>query len=272
MNLRRSIAGFSLIELLVVIAIIGILAAIVAPSLQTFRKGDAMAAATSQLLGGAARARQMALTQRTDVYMVFLPTNFVGLITEPHWLALDDQQRIALTNLVDRQLTGFTFVSFRSAGDQPGQGRPYYHGAWEQLPDGVFILPEKFRYRSEVPQFFTISDPAKGEDYRIYGFERVEVPFPTATAPSIFLPCIGFDHQGRLITRPQNEEAELIPLAAGSVAYPRDPKTKQLVILGPNENQVSVQEQPPNNSRIGYHVVRIDWLTGRGHLERREIQ
>src|SRR5689334_13492974 len=68
--------AFTLIELLTVIAIIGILAAIVSPTLIHLRKGDAMLAATRQMLDDCGRARQLAISQRTTVYMVFVPTNF----------------------------------------------------------------------------------------------------------------------------------------------------------------------------------------------------
>ena len=71
--LRRA---FTLVEMLVVIAIIGIVAAISVPALKNFQKADASAAATRQLLDDVARARQFAISQRSTVYMVFVPRNF----------------------------------------------------------------------------------------------------------------------------------------------------------------------------------------------------
>src|SRR4051812_45868760 len=73
---RPFLRAFTLIELLVVISIIGILAAILAPAVSHLLKGDNTLAATRQMLDDCARARQMAISQRTTVYMVFVPTNF----------------------------------------------------------------------------------------------------------------------------------------------------------------------------------------------------
>jgi prepilin-type N-terminal cleavage/methylation domain-containing protein len=72
----RSQAAFTLVELLTVIAIVGILVAMVAPVLSNFRRGDLTASATRQLIDDVARARQLAISHRTTVYMVFVPTNF----------------------------------------------------------------------------------------------------------------------------------------------------------------------------------------------------
>lgn len=257
-------AAFTLIELLVVIAIIGIMAAIVAPTLSGFRKGDAMASATSQLLGGVSRARQLAISQRADVYMVFLPTNYWGTID---WNQLTYSQKVAATNLADKQLTGYTFVSFRQVGDQPGRGTTNYLSSWQALPSGIFIPSEKFV--DNVNYSYPIFDPAKGETFNIHSFARREFPFPTADSKvSLLLPYIAFDYRGKLISPlPTGENNEFIPLAHGSVLTPRNPQTKVLQI-GPADPL----EQPPGNSTNGYHLVSIDWLTGRGHLERREIQ
>src|SRR5579872_3782665 len=70
--------AFTLIELLTVIAIVGILAALVAPVFIHFSKPDVTEAATRQMLDDVARARQLAISQRSTVYMVFIPTNFWG--------------------------------------------------------------------------------------------------------------------------------------------------------------------------------------------------
>ena len=58
-----------------VIAIMGILAAIALPSIRGI-KPNAKVAGTRQLLEAVGRARQLAISQRTTVYMVFLSTNF----------------------------------------------------------------------------------------------------------------------------------------------------------------------------------------------------
>src|SRR4051812_10350702 len=121
MKFRRSYAAFTLMELLVVIAIIGILAALVGPIVSNFRKGDAMLSGTRQMLDTVARARQLAISQRTTVYLVFVPTNFWDN-TPANVTAygnLPASLRTVTSNLLDKQLTGYALVSLRSVGDQP---------------------------------------------------------------------------------------------------------------------------------------------------------
>src|SRR5437016_6365327 len=72
---RSSSAAFTLIELLVVISIIGLLAGLAVPVMRNF-KPNVVSGATRQLLDDVHRARQLAISQRTTVYMVFVPTNF----------------------------------------------------------------------------------------------------------------------------------------------------------------------------------------------------
>ncbi|HLP77803.1 MAG TPA: type II secretion system protein [Candidatus Paceibacterota bacterium] len=268
MKSQRAYAAFTLIELLVVIAIIGILTAILAPTLTSFRKGDAMAAGTSQLLGGVSRARQLAISQHTDVYMVFLTTNF--------WQTLDwspskisPAEKVAVTNLSDKQLTGYAFVSFRSVGDQPGQRTFRYLSSWHVLPESIFIPEYKFLFRDVNVPNPVITDTAKGATYKVYGFDRINVPFPNETSgQSVSLPCIAFDYQGKLLSQPPGgEDAEYIPLAHGGVSYSRNPETKVLT-LGP----AGGEERPASNSISAYNLVRVDWLTGRSTLERKEMQ
>src|SRR6266571_5117108 len=69
------IPAFTLIELLVVISIVGLLAGLAVPVVNNF-KPNVVAGATRQLLDDVARARQYAISQRTTVFMVFVPTNF----------------------------------------------------------------------------------------------------------------------------------------------------------------------------------------------------
>src|SRR6185503_14502554 len=64
------------IELLVVIAIIGILAALLAPVLKNFSKPDVTVSATRQMLDDMARARQLAISERSTVFVVFVHSNF----------------------------------------------------------------------------------------------------------------------------------------------------------------------------------------------------
>jgi prepilin-type N-terminal cleavage/methylation domain-containing protein len=262
MNSRRQYAAFTLIELLVVIAIIGIIAAIVGPSLGHFRKGDAMLSATRQMLDAVYHARQLAISQRTTVYMVFVPMNY--------WNNLSPAQQttLAATNLADKQLTGYTFVSLRTVGDQPGQNVTNYLSSWKTLPDSTFIDTNKFKApgagNSFGPVWLQINDPVTAAPlYYIYGFKTNAIPFPMPDSPPVIMPSIGFDYLGRLVSG----QDEYIPLAHGSVSYTRNPVTKGLELSPP-----SIQESPSGNSVSSYNVIHIDWLTGRARLEHREIQ
>src|SRR5262249_33503130 len=120
MKLRRGKKAFTLIELLTVIAIIGVIAAVVAPVLSHFKKGDAMAAATRQLLDAVHQARQLAISQHTTVYMVFSPPTLWSetLFTSG---SFSQKEKEAATNAMEKEQTGYAFVSLRSIGDQPGQ-------------------------------------------------------------------------------------------------------------------------------------------------------
>ena len=178
-------SAFTLIELLVVIAILGILAALTVPVLKNFGKSDATLGASRQLLDGVARARQLAISQRTTVYMVFLPTNFWN---NSIWLGtLTFAQQTAVTNLADRQLSGYNFVAYGAMGDQPGQHAWHYLDRWQGLPDGTFIALTKFTNSLNGPPY-TITDSINpGKFYNILGFATNAIPFPTATNNAVDL-------------------------------------------------------------------------------------
>ena len=233
------VSAFTLIELLVVIAILGIMAGLTVPVLKNFAKSDATLGASRQLLDGAARARQLAISQRTTVYMVFVPTNFWNNISGPWpntwWSGLTDAQKTAATNLCDKQLTGYTFVSLRSVGDQPGQGRARYLDQWQTLPDNTFIAFQKF-YTTNTIWDNTVIPPVS---YPISIFNyTTNIPFPTATnaAPSpVSLPFIAFNYLGQLTADGQTVAGadEYIPIAKGSVIYAADAGTKMYQFNSP---------------------------------------
>jgi type II secretory pathway pseudopilin PulG len=261
--------------LLVVIAILGLMAGLAVPVLKNFAKSDATLGASRQLLDGVARARQLAIGQRTTVYMVFVPTNFWtptwmdanGQNPTTAWNNLTPALQTAAINLCDKQLTGYTFVSLRSVGDQPGQGQPHYLAPWQTLPDGTFIAFQKF-YTTN-----TIVDPISGASYPISEFNYTNnFPFPTETATtnSVWLPWIAFNYLGQLTVDGQTVAGadEYIPIAKGSVLFARDPTTKAFQFNSPD-----VAENPPGNStNISYNIVHIDRLTGRAVLEYHKMQ
>jgi len=251
--------AFTLIELLVVISIMGILAGLAIPAIKNFGKAEAVQAATRQMLDDVGRARQLALSQRTTVYMVFLPAQFWTL---PGYSALPQAEKDKAAKLYDKQLSAYAFVTLRSVGDQPGRSTPRYLSTWQSLPEGTFIAPWKFLPRG--PVLATYPNPA-GPPFVVKGFSTNSLPFPSAEAPGgVLLPNIAFNHLGRLTSG----EDEFIPLARGSVGYSRDLNNVPLAL------PPSVQERPPGNSTDtnSFNLIHIEWLTGRAKLERQEVK
>jgi prepilin-type N-terminal cleavage/methylation domain-containing protein len=258
-------AAFTIIELMVVIAIIGVLAAISLPAIRGMTKSNAMIAANRQLLDDIAYARQRAIADHTTVYMVFIPPHIVNPAYVPP-AGSDPVVMKQYTNLLGAQFTTYSFLSLRSVGEQPGRSTPRYLTGWRSLPNGVFIATNKFN----IPPPFTQPAPQPFRNFPVLN----TFPFPLATntiTGTIFLPYIGFDYLGRLVRfdifdQPVPPIDEYIPLARGSIFYPRDS-------AGNFTNApADVQENPLNNSVNNSNVIHIEWLTGRAKVERQEVQ
>lgn len=271
--------GFTLIELLVVIGIIALLAAITVPAIGNMKRSDAMTAATRQLLDDVGRARQLAISRHTTVYMIFCPSNFWSdsfrVSGSDRYATLPVAERNKSARLYDKQMTGYTFVSLRDVGEQPGRLSPDYIGPWRTLPENTFIPLFKFNPRQLTP--VPIYDPPKPatteRTFPVRGFARTNnIPFPSeeayyfptpnANAPYPTVPYIAFNYLGQM----ESDQDEYIPVARGTVAHPRDPKTRK-----PRQGLPELIESPPGNSTNSFNLIHIDRLTGRARLIQQEI-
>jgi prepilin-type N-terminal cleavage/methylation domain-containing protein len=271
---RRQHCAFTLIELLVVIAIMGLLAAIAVPTLTKF-KPNVTAAATQRLLTDVNRARQLAISQHTTVYMVFVPTNYFNdpayaVLTQPQYITeLSKAQK-----LWDKQMIAYTFISLRSVGDQPGRPTPRYLDTWRTLPEGTYIAAVKFQRFQPSIYLDIYTNSATLPAFRVFGFRTNNlIPFPSETAPSfaghwVTLPYIAFNYLGELVdaTGQPTGQNELIPISQGAVLVPRDSHR------APMQGPPSITESPTGNTTNSFNLINIDWLTGRARVEHQEVQ
>lgn len=250
--------GFTILELMLVIAVIGIMMALALPHLAGFGKSNSMTAATRQLLDDCALARQRALVNRSDVYMVFVPPNFWAGTN----VIVPTRQ---YTNLANRQYTGYAIVSGSTVGDQPGRHYPHYLTDWKSLPQGIFIAPFQFSNtngQSPLPMLVGTTNTTTGVSnaFAVQPFNQVSLPFPsTYNGLTYSLPCIGFSPRGQLLTTTN----QYIVLASGSVFTP----------LGSNgmaqlNVSATVIETPAGNETNNPNIIALDALTARATLER----
>jgi len=250
--------------MLVVIVIIGILAALGAPTLKGLRQANLVASANRQLLDDLSFARIRALSDRTTVYMVFIPTNIVTVLNLP---ALRPDERRIVSNLVLGQYSTYALLTLRTVGDQPGQQTPRYLTEWRSLPKGILIPDVKFLGPANYP---VLGSPNYAPTVRsAFGsaFSRRDgLPFPKARSAitNVFLPYIGFNAQGQVVS----QHDELIPLVRGTISVKRDPAKGGFAAKAADPNL----SPRPIIATNDFQGVRVNWVTGRAKVEATDFQ
>ncbi len=240
--------AFTLLELLMVIAIIGIISGMALKTIGNLAKPKGMSSASRQVLDDLSYARSLALSSRSTVYFVMVPTNVYTFTNSLYSL----QESNSLMDLIGYQYRGYALLQLRSIGEQPGQQHPHYLTGWRQLPDNVFFPPAAF----------------DNQALNSGTFSRADFPFPNADSRPWTLHYIAFNAQGQLVYR-NSVGDELatqgdahVPLTEGSI----------FTLLNPDGSHQRVAadllESEPGLHTNRVTRVTVNWVTGRSRIER----
>lgn len=254
-TLRPAWAAFTLLELLVVLGIIGIIASLALPAISKLSKPKGMAVATRQILDDLSYARTLALGTRSTVYFVLLPPDLTNYPAAYATNSYTQAQTNLLNELVALQFRGYALYQRRSIGDQPGRMTPRYLTEWKSLPEHIFFPPPAYTNNA----------------FNAGTFDYADFHFPTVDSPLWTLPFVAFNSQGQLVRInaagdevPTQSDA-LVPLTEGSILTPRN------IDAAYDPSAVDWTETPPGRHTNLVYRVRVNWVTGRGRIERPEL-
>lgn len=179
-NLSRSVAAshsnqsaFTLIELLVVVAIMAIMIAIALPRFEDIGRGSKMRAAINELRATIALARQWAIANREDTFIV-LP---------------DDQTAVyngLSTNEYKKALRSYAVYS-RSRG---------YLKDWTYLPNGVYFVDRFNSQQASRPSSCVQENKNVFRQETLYYNPTNGIPFPAVTNTTKTINALRFTPQG----------------------------------------------------------------------------
>ncbi|MDB6052627.1 MAG: hypothetical protein JWN25_150 [Verrucomicrobiales bacterium] len=230
--------GFTLIEMLAVLAIVGIIVSMTVPAVVGLSKANTLTVAARQLSDDLNLARQMAINNRSVVYVLFVST-----IKTP-----------TIKSLQKGQGSQYAFFSDRKVGDQPGVYHPVFLGKWKSLPENMFIIPYKFANVQGNPDYTPFPK-------RTFKFTREFFPGESSDL-DVEMPYVAFSPAGKLLNGRQQDE--LITVFIGSMVTDFNPNgtiARRIIF----ETPVGDYTNQPTR-------IRVDWVTGKSRIERLEIK
>jgi len=234
--------GFTLIELLVVLAIVGLIASISLPALKGLGKSNSLVSTQRQLLDDLGLARQLALKNRTTVYVVFVPGDIWAHATTINAVPANREGEIvkrAFLSAASGPYSGYALLARRRVGDQPGTEHWQYLTEWKALPEG-YVFPKAMFDRTAAANYAAaFSDPTNYVSLLPITPLPVAVAFPDKKGPirlEFKMPYIAFDGFGRVDAGSQPQFFSgahkassapfgndfVITFTSGSVFLPRD--------------------------------------------------